>query len=948
VGSDACNPDFVGNSTSTIVFWDWITADGAADLFIWDGATLTNITNSTLYSEYEPVSNSDGSVILYWSGETTTEPVNTTHTLTYSGGSWVVDSGFAPITDSYWSFWSGQGNNNIGVVVVSTKDVHIYDSIGNFLFDVTGPGYSGGSGQWNFIGFNYEGHNGELLLTSNAGRSEAGRDIIIANPRNALFVDAATGSNSNPGTPEAPFLTVSKAISVADEEGVISVAAGTYPEQIIITQPVSINGADGAILDGATLGSGKTGVAIKSGNVTFNNIDVVNFSGNGIICGYEASIPGNLQNIHITNCLISSIIPGSSHGFGIYVGYESEGFGNGKLTGHLDYAGLLIENNEISYTANAALVLQSITAGTGTLHVNGNYMHHANASGVWIDCARNIALEDNIIDHNNYGFFLSAYAEPWYTQDGSYSAKNISIIGNEITNNITIGIGLYNGWTSTIIIEDNLIDGNPAGGGVRTFLAGSLDASPNWWGDLDPSDDINGNVQYDPWYDSAAMDHLMSNAPVQNVTRNLFYQTIQEAVDGVNDDEHITIAAGIFDQTMNITGKSGLTITGAGEGITTFKPSTVVPWNYFGHTTGRRAAIRIVESQDITIEGITLDCDLIKNNGWTGVFYGNSSGCVLQASTLTSMYTDQAHYYDIMVYARAMEPFSNDAKATLDILDCDLIDTGRVGIVTHDYVHTVIDGNNIYKTTNTFGYGMEIGSSSTAVITDNEIYGFDTPALSDGSTSGGIYIENCYTTAFTTPVSKPIVISANQVYDCQMGIMVGNQWNNYAGDVDIELQITNNILTNNTSYGILLCDEDHANGSSVTAVLTGNNISSTLDTPDAIGIMVYGTGDADLDVTLTNNVVTGYDFGLLVYDYGADPLTSEFVLNATGNTFSYAEYGVYTGMVNWIPVRLDNPNYTGNTFRENTIHMDNSSGEAIDMEAVVANNTFEGGAYQFD
>ena len=308
-----------------------------------------------------------------------------------------------------------------------------------------------------------------------------------------------------------PGMAIQAAINAATPGDVIQVANGNYPEQLNINKALTINGEDGATLDGSTLGSDKVGVRIKSGNVTFNNIDVINFSGNGIIVGYEASTPGNLQNVHITNCLVSGVNPGSSHGFGIYVGYESEGFGNGKLTGHLDYSGLLIENNEISYTANAALVLQSVTAVTGTLQVQGNHLHHANSSGVWVDCARNIEFEGNTIDQNNYGFFLSAYAEPWYQQDGSYSPMNISIIDNEITNNNTMGIGLYNGWTSTIQIEDNLIDGNPASSGVKNFLSGSLDASPNWWGDTDPSDDTSSNVLYDPWWANAEMTVLGSN-----------------------------------------------------------------------------------------------------------------------------------------------------------------------------------------------------------------------------------------------------------------------------------------------------------------------------------------------------------------------------------------------------------------------------------------------------
>lgn len=365
VGSDACNPDFVGGSTSTIVFWNWIDTDGAADLFIWDGTTLTNITNSTLYSEYEPVSNSDGSVILYWSGETTTEPVNTTHTLTYSEGSWVVDDGFTPITDTYWSFWSGQANQNIGVVVMSTLDVHIYDSTGSFILDVTGPGYSGGSGLWNFIGMNYEGNNGEILLTSNAGRSEAGRDIIIANPRNALFVDATAGNNANPGTEGAPFLTITKAVTVAVNSGVVTVNDGTYNENVVINKSLTMNGANADTPFGSrtapsiiTPASGLP-VSITADNVVLNGFEITGPSYQyAINCGGSYSnVTIKYNNIHH----IGTTVTGTNVHAIVY-----------QLPNGVSPQNLAITDNHIQYVSSSSLtgysaaaigVLQSTSTG---------------------------------------------------------------------------------------------------------------------------------------------------------------------------------------------------------------------------------------------------------------------------------------------------------------------------------------------------------------------------------------------------------------------------------------------------------------------------------------------------------------------------------------------------------------------------------------------------------
>lgn len=297
----------------------------------------------------------------------------------------------------------------------------------------------------------------------------------------------------------------------------VYVAAGTYPEQILINRPLTVSGLDGAVLDGTGLApTWTTGVKIKSGNVTFNNIDVTNYKQDGIICGYEASIPGNLPNIHITNCKVSNIQPGY-WGFGIYVGYESEGFGYTppKLTAHLDYSGLLIENNEITNTHSSALVLQSITGTPGTLQVRNNNIHdNTTNSGIWLDCARNFTIEDNIVSANKWGIEFTAYAESWYTLNGPYSPQNITVTGNQIINNTEDGIALYNGWPATINVHGNIISGNTPG--AHNYLAEYMDASLNYWGDpTGPFHAVNnpgglGNavsdyVLFEPWYTDPGM-----------------------------------------------------------------------------------------------------------------------------------------------------------------------------------------------------------------------------------------------------------------------------------------------------------------------------------------------------------------------------------------------------------------------------------------------------------
>ena len=400
---DAANPDFLGTSTTSIVFWAYGPA-GGADLFTWDGSTLTNITNTSDYKEYEPVSNSDGTVILYWSGETTAEPVNTTHTLTYSGGVWTKDVGFTPITDSYWPYWSSRSDNYIGVTVMSSKDIYVYSNTGTFVFDLTGPGYSGGSGQWNFIGFAFEGPNGEIVATSNAGRTDPGRDIIFAAPRTKLFV-ASTGSDSYPGTFNAPFLTINKGVTEAISGGSVNVAAGTYNENLNITKQLTISGA------------GKNDVTLNPSAATY---------------GIGVGSPGN--SVTIEKLTVNA---GSAKFFLIHVsGVSNFTLQDAKVVGP---GRLVLSGGE----ALGGVDLINVT----TAMIKDVEVKDLSRNGVSAGHSSNISLENLVV--NNIGSTTGWAGVAAYTALGNTS---ITFSGTNTVTNTSMGLYLEDNPTRTVTI----------------------------------------------------------------------------------------------------------------------------------------------------------------------------------------------------------------------------------------------------------------------------------------------------------------------------------------------------------------------------------------------------------------------------------------------------------------------------------------------------------------
>jgi len=201
------------------------------------------------------------------------------------------------------------------------------------------------------------------------------------------------------------------------------------------------------------------------------------------------------------------------------------------------------------------------------------------------------------------------------------------------------------------------------------------------------------------------------------------YTSIQDAIDDADNGDTIVIHSGTYDDTMNIEGFSGLTISGDDKNAVIIQAPTTLDWNVGGYGSSRKAVIRVVDSTDVVLENMTLDFDLVKGNMVHGVLYWDSTG-TLNNNILKNMSVADigGGYYEITSYFRAPS-YSDTARAAITISNNEFIETGRLGICTHQYVHTTITDNTFYKLTDDFGYAIEIGSASTGAISDNTIYG---------------------------------------------------------------------------------------------------------------------------------------------------------------------------------------------------------------------------------
>ncbi|MGD8922249.1 MAG: right-handed parallel beta-helix repeat-containing protein, partial [Candidatus Zixiibacteriota bacterium] len=364
--------------------------------------------------------------------------------------------------------------------------------------------------------------------------------------------------------------------------------------------------------------------------------------------------------------------------------------------------------------------------------------------------------------------------------------------------------------------------------------------------------------------------------------------TIQAAIDAASQYDTVLIAAGVYDEPLNIDTRSDLVIAGVDAATTILKASTTLPWNVASYGSSRQTMVRIVTSTNITLSNLTLDCDLIKGNNVMGILLWDAGGSV-KNNILKNMSVADASggYYEITAYVRAIS-YTDLSRAEVSFTGNTFVDPGRVGIVAHGFVDIDVVQNTFYKTTSDFGYAMEIGSQSVGSVSGNIIHGYNTPAASDGSNSAGIYIENAYT-AGTVGLTKSVSVVDNEVYDCQWALYAGNEFDGYAGDVDMELTVSGNNFHDNLDGAVIVTDEDRENGSSVTAAFENNTLSDN----GAYGYFIFSRGDGDITATLEGDFVNSQDTGIYLADYATTVSASSYQLTVSGCDLSgNASYGV--------------------------------------------------------
>ncbi|HEY1036968.1 MAG TPA: peptidoglycan-binding protein [Candidatus Paceibacterota bacterium] len=285
-----------------------------------------------------------------------------------------------------------------------------------------------------------------------------------------VFVDAAAAPGGN-GLQSSPYKTITEALNRVTATGTISVAAGSYTENVTVNKAVTIEGPNAGVAGTGTRVAEAviTGsVSIYSGDVSFKGFTVTNPSWNGVsvkgIYVYGDG-PEVVTNVNISNNVVTAVNNSNTKGaYGIMVqGVVSGITVDGNKIDSIVSAGWA-RGIEVTPTAGSTVVPQNVTI------TNNSIMGVSSATG------------------DEYDF-----SSDWASGNGAIADAS----------QITFKRNSMNGFKIKNLDTNN-----------------ALNATENWWGSAAPdfaTTTATGTVSTKPWYIDAGLTTLYTDPTVAPV-----------------------------------------------------------------------------------------------------------------------------------------------------------------------------------------------------------------------------------------------------------------------------------------------------------------------------------------------------------------------------------------------------------------------------------------------
>lgn len=439
------------------------------------------------------------------------------------------------------------------------------------------------------------------------------------------------------------YTSIQAAVDAADDGDVISVAAGTYEEQVVITKSLVLRGEPGATILGPAERETYTvavsdydwepivfaygGTSDEAGNVTGPgtiSVDVTGFTIDGR--GRETEH----RNVGVFFRNVDGVVGdnrvrdlGGPETFGIAVysdsdvavtgndvsGYDGEGIFVPGTFGAAPAPNVTIADNTLTgpgmgqnRTNNAPVGIQIGGGASGVVRNNTatghGYAGNTTSSGIIAVAAVDVAIEDNVLRDNEEGIGV-------YGVSGT-DAVDVRV-GNNVLANNTYGMGVGSNSIGTAITGNRFV-GNEYGldnWGHGNTIADTTISNNSFVANEVHVDDTLGVYGIADVFESSAFDTavIVGDRPVDGAPaprEPAIYGSIEGGLESANASDHVVVYGadhpgvdgGRYDEAVNLS-VEGATLVGVGGPVV--------------DAGGSRVGVRINgDLGDVTVEGVTV------------------------------------------------------------------------------------------------------------------------------------------------------------------------------------------------------------------------------------------------------------------------------------------------------------------------------------------------------
>ncbi len=694
-----------------------------------------------------------------------------------------------------------------------------------------------------------------------------------------LWVDAASPQTGSLGR-------IQEGVNAVATGGTVNIAAGAYPESLLISKPLILQSSSGAastIINGGDPYS----VFITSRDVTVDGFTITNpgYTGGSDAAGIvvEPNPYGSNVRVRITNNLIHDI--GSP-------GRTSVSYGNcGINIGFAD--GVEIDHNEIY----------------NIIHNDPN----AWANGVCIWGGDSTTPSDHITIHGNSFHDISSP----YGADAAISTQT--------------DVGM-----NVIVFNNSIVStsGHPTEFGVQVLGTNTVDASGNWWGTNTPSGVaalVTANVDYTPWLNSGT--DTSANPGFQGDFSALWVDAaspqtgatgrIQEGANRVATSGIVNVASGTY--TENVVISQSLTLAGAGQSNTTVYPALTNPDCRFGGSgvfcagalTTTASIMALIQANNVVIHDLTLDgdnpaltsgivvagADLDARGGIiTNQPLGTFNGLQIYTTTVKNIYLRGIETFNggigFDIHHNLIENVKGDPNASIAVFN-----RFGSGIFANNVVSGTSDAISSNWSIGTQYISNTITNSDSGIHSDNNGGAGGAADLIQGN-----QVSNCTTGGYGVWVFAPYLgvnVQNNIITGCDIGLGVFGQ------NAPATVNFTGNQVSGRTgSTGVYVTTDQLGFGANnVSAAFTNNQINNNTD-----GIRLESQTGYTLSVIAAQNAISGNTNAVNLIGVGtANALIKGNTIVTNTTVFSQSD-GVLTAYANNITNFTTGVITTGGTY----------------------------------